>query len=191
MRPGEKVALNGVVREGGSAVDESMMTGEPIPVEEKAGDRAIGGTLNTSGSLVIEATQVGKDTLLARIVQMVPEAQRSRAPAENYTLPGKNAGPGMRPPSGLPLARGLLRCWHKEASMARFMKAAATVLLAAGFVGCATSGAPSNPPCASCSQGTATVKKGTETHAYCVVDGKQVDCTRTPPECPACAKAGK
>ena len=75
--------------------------------------------------------------------------------------------------------------------MARFMKVAAAVLLTVGFVGCATSGAPSNQPCASCSQGTATVKKGTETHAYCVVNGKQVDCTKNPPECPACAKAGK
>ena len=82
VRPGEKVPLDGVVLEGESAVDESMMTGEPIPVEKKPGERLIGGTLNGTGSLVMEVKQVGKDTLLARIVQMVSEAQRSRAPIQ-------------------------------------------------------------------------------------------------------------
>ncbi len=82
IRPGEKVALDGIVLEGESAVDESMMTGEPIPVDKKPGDRLIGGTLNASGTLVMEVMQVGKDTLLSRIVQMVSEAQRSRAPIQ-------------------------------------------------------------------------------------------------------------
>jgi Cu+-exporting ATPase len=82
VRPGEKVPVDGVVAEGLSAVDESMLTGEPIPVEKSAGDRVIGGTLNANGSLVIEATRVGADTLLAGIVRMVGEAQRSRAPIQ-------------------------------------------------------------------------------------------------------------
>jgi Cu+-exporting ATPase len=82
VRPGEKVALDGVVLEGASAVDESMMTGEPMPVEKNPGDRLIGGTLNGTGSLLLEVRQVGADTLLARIVRMVSEAQRSRAPIQ-------------------------------------------------------------------------------------------------------------
>ncbi|MQA65973.1 MAG: heavy metal translocating P-type ATPase [Alphaproteobacteria bacterium] len=82
VRPGEKVPIDGVVEEGSSAIDESMMTGEPIPVEKHVGDRVTGATLNGSGSLVIRADKVGTDTLLARIVQMVAEAQRSRAPIQ-------------------------------------------------------------------------------------------------------------
>jgi Cu+-exporting ATPase len=82
VRPGEKVAVDGVVIDGVSAVDESMVTGEPIPVEKDAGDRIIGATINTTGTLVIQAEKVGADTLLARIVAMVAEAQRSRAPVQ-------------------------------------------------------------------------------------------------------------
>jgi Cu+-exporting ATPase len=82
VRPGEKVPIDGLVEEGSSAIDESMMTGEPIPVEKHVGDRVTGATLNGSGSLVIRADKVGTDTLLARIVQMVAEAQRSRAPIQ-------------------------------------------------------------------------------------------------------------
>jgi Cu+-exporting ATPase len=82
VRPGEKVPIDGVVEEGSSAIDESMMTGEPIPVEKHVGDRVTGATLNGSGSLVIRADKVGADTLLSRIVQMVAEAQRSRAPIQ-------------------------------------------------------------------------------------------------------------
>ena len=82
VRPGEKVPVDGAVLEGTSAVDESMVTGEPIPVEKKAGDRVIGATVNGTGSLVMRAERVGADTLLARIVQMVAEAQRSRAPIQ-------------------------------------------------------------------------------------------------------------
>ncbi|MBO6783971.1 MAG: HAD-IC family P-type ATPase, partial [Alphaproteobacteria bacterium] len=82
VRPGEKVPVDGVVVEGRGAVDESMVTGEPIPVEKTAGDRLIGGTLNGTGSLVMEAERVGSETMLSRIVQLVAEAQRSRAPIQ-------------------------------------------------------------------------------------------------------------
>ncbi|HEX9809696.1 MAG TPA: copper-translocating P-type ATPase [Alphaproteobacteria bacterium] len=82
VRPGEKVPVDGVVEEGASAVDESMMTGESLPVEKHPGDRVTGATLNGTGTLVIRAEKVGADTLLARIVQMVSDAQRSRAPIQ-------------------------------------------------------------------------------------------------------------
>ncbi|PTL81795.1 heavy metal translocating P-type ATPase [Vitiosangium sp. GDMCC 1.1324] len=82
VRPGEKVPVDGVVMEGESAVDESMVTGESIPVEKASGARVIGGTVNGTGSLVIKAERVGRDTLLSRIVQRVSEAQRSRAPIQ-------------------------------------------------------------------------------------------------------------
>ena len=82
IRPGEKVPVDGVVKEGQSAVDESMVTGEPIPAEKTPGSSVTGGTVNGTGSLVIEATRVGADTLLAQIVRMVSEAQRSRAPIQ-------------------------------------------------------------------------------------------------------------
>ena len=83
VRPGEKVPVDGRVVEGGSSVDESMLTGEPIPVEKGEGDKVIGATVNGTGSLVIEAMRVGSDTMLAQIVQMVAEASRSRAPIQN------------------------------------------------------------------------------------------------------------
>ncbi len=79
VRPGERVPIDGVVIEGASSVDESMLTGEPIPVEKTAGDKVTGGTLNATGGFVILAERVGRDTLLAQIVKMVAEAQRSRA----------------------------------------------------------------------------------------------------------------
>jgi Cu+-exporting ATPase len=82
IRPGEKVPVDGVVVEGQSSVDESMISGEPIPVEKKAGDRVVGGTVNGTGTLVCRAERVGRDTLLAQIVQMVGQAQRSRAPIQ-------------------------------------------------------------------------------------------------------------
>jgi Cu+-exporting ATPase len=82
VRPGEKVPVDGVVIEGASAVDESMVTGEPIPVEKHAGDLVIGATVNVAGSFVMRAERVGSETLLAQIVQMVAEAQRSRAPIQ-------------------------------------------------------------------------------------------------------------
>ncbi len=82
VRPGEKVPVDGVVLEGSSAVDESMISGEPVPVEKSAGDKVTGATLNGTGSLIMRAERVGGDTLLAQIVQMVAEAQRSRAPIQ-------------------------------------------------------------------------------------------------------------
>jgi Cu+-exporting ATPase len=82
VRPGEKVATDGVIVEGSSSIDESLVTGEPIPVEKKTGDRVTGGTVNGSGSLLMRAERVGSDTLLAHIVRLVSEAQRSRAPIQ-------------------------------------------------------------------------------------------------------------
>ena len=82
VRPGEKIAVDGRVLEGASAVDESSITGEPIAVEKAVGARVIGGTLNGSGSFVMRAERVGRETLLAQIVQLVGEAQRSRAPIQ-------------------------------------------------------------------------------------------------------------
>jgi P-type Cu+ transporter len=82
VRPGEKVPVDGVVTEGQSAVDESMLTGEPMPVTKRPGDKLIGATLNTSGALVMRSERVGSATVLAQIVQMVAQAQRSRAPMQ-------------------------------------------------------------------------------------------------------------
>ncbi|MDX8410803.1 MAG: heavy metal translocating P-type ATPase [Mariprofundaceae bacterium] len=82
IRPGEKVPVDGVVTEGASNVDESMVTGEPIPVEKQAGEKIIGATINGNGSLLMRAEKVGADTLLSQIVKMVAEAQRSRAPIQ-------------------------------------------------------------------------------------------------------------
>ena len=82
VRPGEKVPVDGVVLEGSSAVDESMVTGEPIPVRKSAGDRVIGATVNGTGSFVLRAERVGSETLLAQIVQLVADAQRTRAPIQ-------------------------------------------------------------------------------------------------------------
>jgi Cu+-exporting ATPase len=95
VRPGERIPVDGTVREGASAVDESMVTGEPLPVEKQPGDSVTGGTLNASGSFVMVAEHVGSETLLARIVRLVSEAQRSRAPMQRladkvagYFVPG-------------------------------------------------------------------------------------------------------
>jgi Cu+-exporting ATPase len=82
VRPGEKVPVDGVILEGTSSVDESMVTGEPIPVDKNTGSRVTGGTVNGTGSFVMRAERVGEDTLLAQIVRMVSEAQRSRAPIQ-------------------------------------------------------------------------------------------------------------
>src|SRR5262249_34579266 len=83
VRPGERIPVDGVVLEGDSSVDESMITGEPIPVEKQAGSRVTGATINGTGSLVMRAERVGSETLLAQIVRMVSEAQRSRAPIQS------------------------------------------------------------------------------------------------------------
>ncbi|WP_244159854.1 copper-transporting P-type ATPase [Cupriavidus alkaliphilus] len=90
VRPGEKVPVDGVVTDGTSAVDESMITGEPIPATKRVGDRVIGATMNTSGSLVIRSEKVGSQTVLSQIVQMVAQAQRSKAPMQR--LADKVAG---------------------------------------------------------------------------------------------------
>ena len=82
VRPGEKVPVDGVVTDGASAVDESMLTGEPMPVDKRIGDKLIGATMNTSGALVMKAESIGSQTVLSQIVQMVALAQRSRAPMQ-------------------------------------------------------------------------------------------------------------
>ena len=82
VRPGERVPVDGTIREGASAVDESMVTGEPMPAEKSTGDKVTGGTLNTSGSFIVEAERIGSETMLAQIVKLVSEAQRSRAPMQ-------------------------------------------------------------------------------------------------------------
>jgi P-type Cu+ transporter len=95
VRPGEKVPVDGTVIEGGSAIDESMLSGEPVPVEKRPGDKIVGGTLNGSGSFVMRAERVGAETVLAQIVEMVAAAQRTRAPIQRiadtvsgYFVPG-------------------------------------------------------------------------------------------------------
>jgi Cu+-exporting ATPase len=90
VRPGDKVPVDGEILEGASHIDESMISGEPLPLAKRAGDRVIGGTVNQAGGFVMRAQHVGKDTLLAKIVQMVAEAQRSRAPIQR--LADKVAG---------------------------------------------------------------------------------------------------
>ena len=130
VRPGERVPVDGVVREGASAVDESMVTGEPLPVEKSGGDKVTGGTLNASGSFVMAAERVGSDTLLARIVKLVSEAQRSRAPMQR--LADKVAGyfvPGV-------VAAAILAflgwaTWGPEPRMAHALLAAVAVLIIA------------------------------------------------------------
>lgn len=82
VRPGEKIPVDGIVMEGSSTVDESMITGEPLPVAKQTGDRVVGATLNQTGAFLMKAEKVGQETLLSQIVQMVAEAQRSRAPIQ-------------------------------------------------------------------------------------------------------------
>ncbi|MBY8918916.1 copper-translocating P-type ATPase (plasmid) [Nitratireductor rhodophyticola] len=84
VRPGDKVPVDGVVVDGRSSIDESMITGEPVPVEKVSGDPVTGATINGTGSLIMEATRVGADTMLSQIVEMVANAQRSRAPIQKY-----------------------------------------------------------------------------------------------------------
>ncbi len=83
VRPGEKVPVDGVVVKGRTSIDESMVTGEPVPAAKEPGSRVTGGTVNTTGGIVMKAERVGSDTLLAQIVQMVAEAQRTRAPVQH------------------------------------------------------------------------------------------------------------
>ena len=101
VRPGDRVPVDGIVEEGNSAVDESMITGESMPVEKSAGVKVVGGTVNQTGSFIMRAEKLGSETLLAQIVRMVAEAQRSRAPIQSladkvsgYFVPGSRTGGG-------------------------------------------------------------------------------------------------
>jgi len=107
VRPGEKVPVDGVILEGKSTIDESMLTGEPVPVEKAQGDPVTGGTINGTGSFVMRAEHVGNETVLARIVQMVAEAQRSRAPIQ--ALADRVAGYFV--PAVLAAAALTFACW--------------------------------------------------------------------------------
>jgi Cu+-exporting ATPase len=130
VRPGERVPVDGSVREGASAVDESMVTGEPLPVEKQPGDGVTGGTLNSSGSFVMVAERVGSETLLARIVKLVSEAQRSRAPMQR--LADKVAGyfvPGVVASAILAFAGWAL--FGPEPRFAHALLAAVSVLIIA------------------------------------------------------------
>lgn len=100
VRPGERVPVDGVVLEGTSSVDESMLTGEPIPVEKVPGSPVTAGTVNGTGSFVMRAERVGRETLLAQIVQMVSEAQRTRpgvAPLPRLVVIGRSHTSWNRP----------------------------------------------------------------------------------------------
>jgi Cu+-exporting ATPase len=130
VRPGEKIPVDGVVAEGGSAVDESMITGEPVPVAKRAGDAVTGGTLNGTGGFVLRAEKVGADTLLARIVQMVATAQRSRAPIQALA----DAVAGWFVPGVLACAAAAFLAWSWLGPEPRFafaLVAAVSVLIIA------------------------------------------------------------
>ena len=130
VRPGEKVPVDGSVVEGRSSIDESMVTGESMPLTKEVGDRVIGGTINRSGGLVIEAEKIGRDTLLARIVQMVADAQRSRAPIQRLA----DRVSGWFVPLVIlvaVLAFGAWSIWGPDPRLAFGLVAAVTVLIIA------------------------------------------------------------
>jgi Cu+-exporting ATPase len=130
IRPGEKVPVDGAVLEGSSSVDESMVTGESLPVEKTAGDKLIGGTINAGGGLIMRADQVGRDTMLSRIVQMVAEAQRSRAPIQRLA----DRVAGWFVPLVLGVALLAFAAWYAfgpQPSFAYAMVAAVAVLIIA------------------------------------------------------------
>jgi len=130
VRPGEKVPVDGVVTEGRSSLDESMVTGESMPVTKETGASVIGGTLNTTGSLVIRAEKVGRDTMLSRIVQMVAQAQRSRAPVQRLA----DQVSGYFVPAVIAIAIAAFAAWAMFGPEPRFafgLVAAVTVLIIA------------------------------------------------------------
>ncbi len=130
VRPGEKVPVDGEVIEGRSSLDESMVTGESMPVTKERGAKLIGGTLNTTGSLVIRAEKVGRDTMLSRIVQMVAQAQRSRAPIQRLA----DQVSGYFVPAVIAVAIAAFAAWARfgpEPRLAFGLVAAVTVLIIA------------------------------------------------------------
>ncbi|WP_219581339.1 copper-translocating P-type ATPase [Sulfitobacter sp. CW3] len=130
VRPGDKVPVDGVVLEGRSSVDESMISGEPVPVEKVAGEPVTGATINGTGSLVIEATRIGADTMLSQIVQMVANAQRSRAPIQKYA----DQVAGMFVPVVIAIAIGsfiIWSIWGPDPAMAYGLVSAVAVLIIA------------------------------------------------------------
>lgn len=130
VRPGDKVPVDGTVLDGRSSIDESMVSGEPVPVEKVAGDNVTGATINGTGSLVMEATRVGSDTMLAQIVQMVAAAQRSRAPIQKYA--DKVAGWFVPAVIGIAvLAFIAWAIWGPDPALAYALIAAVSVLIIA------------------------------------------------------------
>lgn len=130
VRPGEKVAVDGVITEGRSSLDESLVTGESMPLTKTVGDKVIGGTLNLSGGFLMRAEKVGKDTLLARIVEMVARAQRSRAPIQRLA----DQVAGWFVPAVIAVALAAFMAWALFGPEPRFtygLVAAVTVLIIA------------------------------------------------------------
>ncbi|MEQ8815368.1 MAG: copper-translocating P-type ATPase [Thalassobaculum sp.] len=130
VRPGERVPVDGSVIDGSSSVDESMVTGEPVPVEKHAGDAVVGGTLNGRGSFVMRAEKVGRDTMLSRIVDMVAEAQRSRAPIQGLA----DMVAGWFVPAVVLVAVAAFAvwaAWGPEPALAHALVAAVSVLIIA------------------------------------------------------------
>ena len=127
VRPGEKIALDGTVVEGGGAVDESMITGEPVPVAKAAGDPVIGATLNTTGGFVFRAEKIGADTVLSRIVGLVADAQRSRAPIQQLA----DVVSGWFVPLVVVIAAVAFVVWLIVASLPFALVAAVSVLIIA------------------------------------------------------------
>ena len=130
VRPGEKVPVDGIVVDGRSAIDESMISGEPLPVEKVEGDDVIGATINGTGSLIMQAARVGDDTLLAQIVEMVAKAQRSRAPIQKLA----DSVAGIFVPAVIAvsiLAFGAWAVWGPEPALAYALVSAVAVLIIA------------------------------------------------------------
>ena len=128
VRPGGKIPVDGVIEEGTSSIDESMLTGESLPVEKKAGDCVTGGTVNGTGGFILKADKVGADSLLSRIVQMVADAQRSRAPIQG--LVDKVAGifvPTVAGVVAVPLQRHGFNGWAFTDDSAQVPKPAASL----------------------------------------------------------------